>query len=65
MWHKIKVLVLKTPKTVIKSVIFNNTEYNINFEMAENFNNCFVYSIKEIRRSIENVEYKNQIHVIN
>ena len=30
MWNKIKELVLKTPKNLIKSVVFNNIEYNIN-----------------------------------
>ena len=65
MWYRINELFLKTPNTVIKSVIFNNVEYNINSEMAENFNNYFADSIKEIRSSIENVEYKNQILVVN
>ena len=31
MWYKIKVL--RTPKNVFKSVIFNNREYNINSEI--------------------------------
>ena len=68
MWYKIKELVLKTPQKcdqVIKSVIFNNIEYNINSEIAENFNNYFVDSIKDIRCSIDDVQYKNQIPVIN
>ena len=59
MWYKIKKLVLNTRKIVIKSAIFINIEYNINSEMAEDFNNYFVDSIKEIRSSTENVEYKN------
>ena len=33
--------------------------------MAENFNNYFVDSIKEITCSMEDVQYKNQIPVIN
>ena len=57
MWYKIK-----CDKTCD---IFNNIEYNINSEMAENLNNYFVDSIKEIRYSIEDVQYKNQIPVIN
>ena len=65
MWYKIKELVLKTSKNIIKSVIFSNTEYNISSEMAENFNNYFVDSIREIRSSIEYLQYKNQILVIN
>ena len=46
-------------------MIFNNIEYNINSEIAEKFNNCFVDSIKDIRFSIEDVQYMNQISVIN
>ena len=49
----------------IKSVMFNNIEYNINSEIAENLNNYFVDSIKDIRCSIDEVQYKNQIPVIN
>ena len=65
MWYKIKELVPRTPKNVIKSVIFNNIEYNINSEIAESFNNYFVDSIRDIRGSIDDVQYKNQIPVIN
>ena len=65
MWYKIKELVLKTPKNVMKSVIFNNIEYNINSEIAEYFNNYFVDSIRDIRCSIDDVQYNNQIPVIN
>ena len=55
MWYKIKELVLRTPKNVIKSVIFNNIEYNINSEIAENINNYFVDGIRDIRCSINDV----------
>ena len=53
MWYKIKGLVQRTPKNMIKSVIFNNIEYNINSEIAENFNNYFVDSIRDIKCSID------------
>ena len=62
MWYKIKEVVRKTPKNAIKSVIFNNIEYNINSETAENFSNYFVDSIKDIGCAMQ---YKNQIPVIN
>ena len=65
MCYKIKELVLRTPKNMIKSVIFNNIEYNINSEIAENFNNYIVDSIRDIRCSIDDVQYKDQIPVIN
>ena len=61
MRYKIKELVLKTSKNVLKSVIFNNIEYNINSEIAEKFNDYVVNSIKEIRCSIEDVQNMNQI----
>ena len=48
-----------------KAVIFNNIEYNINSEIVQNYNNYFVDSIKDIRCSIDDVQYKNQIPVIN
>ena len=54
-----KKLGLKTPKNVIKSVVFNNIEYNINSEIAENYKDYFANSIKEIRRSIEDAQYRN------
>ena len=40
-------------------------EYNINSEIAENVYNYFVDSIRDIRCSIDDVQYKNQIPVIN
>ena len=50
---------------MLKSVIFNNIEYNINLELVENFNDYLVNSIKEIRNSIEDEQNKNQIPVID
>ena len=56
MLYKIKKLVRRTPKNVIKSVVFNNIEYNINSEITENFNNYFIDSIKDIRCSIDDMQ---------
>ena len=39
--------------------------YNINSEIAENFNDYFVNSIKEIRCSIVDGQYKNQMPAID
>ena len=41
-WHKITELIIKIPRNVIKSVIFNKIEYNINSEMDENVGTYYV-----------------------
>lgn len=61
MWNEIKSLVIKKPKNVIKSVIFNQVEYKDNLQIANKFNNYFVDSIKEIRDSIQKVQYVNNL----
>lgn len=65
MWKEIKDLVLNKNKNVIQNVIFNNIEYKENLQIASHFNKYFVDSIKSIRTSIEQVQYVNQIHVLN
>lgn len=64
MWREIKNLVLKKNKTGIKDVIFNDIEYKDNYQMATQFNDYFVNSIKSINNTIENVQYINNIPVI-
>lgn len=65
MWREIKDLVLKKNKNVIQSVIFNNIEYKDNYNIASQFNNYFIQSIKEINDTIENVPYMNNIPLIS
>ena len=65
MWRKIKELVLWNPRSVIKTVIFNNIEYNGNKQRGDNFNKYFVNNIKEINNFIEFVKYENKITVID
>ena len=50
---------------MIQSVIFNQIEYNDNMKIANKFNNYFVDSIKDIRDSIDNVQYINNINESN
>ena len=47
MWKEIKDLVLKKPKDVIETVIFNQIECKKNSEIANNFNEYFADSIKK------------------
>lgn len=65
MWNKIKELVLRKPKTVIKTVKYNQIEYKDSFQIAKNFNTYFVNSVNEIRCSIENIQYENKIPLID
>lgn len=65
MWKEIKHLVLKKKQSVITNVIFNNVEYKDNNQIASHFNNYFVNSIKSIRDSIEEVQFINNIPVVN
>lgn len=65
MWKNIKNLVLKKSYCDIQSVIFSDIEYKNSHEIAENFNNYFVNSIKEIRDNIETVQYINNVELNN
>ena len=61
MWKNIKDLVQKSKR----NVIFNTVEYKANTEVANNFNEYFVNSIREISYKIEYVRYINQQDIIN
>lgn len=65
MWREIKNLVLKESQTVINSVIFNGNECTNKQQIANNFNEYFINSVKLIRESIGNVQYKNHIQRTN
>lgn len=65
MWRNIKSLVLKETKDVINSVIFNRIEIKDSIGIANHFNSYFVNSISAIRETIEEVQYRNIIPVIN
>ncbi|XP_037822581.1 serine protease/ABC transporter B family protein tagA-like [Lucilia sericata] len=64
MSNQLKNLVLRKNQTVIKSVIFNQIEYKENKQIADEFNKYFINSIREIRDSIEIVQYSNSIQPV-
>lgn len=65
MWREIKNLILKKYMSTIEAVIFDTIEYKNNLEIAENFNKYFISSVEEIRSDITNVQYTDNIPVIN
>lgn len=61
MWKEIKKLVLREQKNSIKSIVFNGKEYKDELTIAKKFNEYFIESVKEIRESIEDLEYVNYV----
>lgn len=65
MWREITSLILNKKKPVITSVIFYYKEIEDNEDIWELFNDYIVDSIKQIRQSIDDVQYINNVPVIN
>lgn len=65
MWRELKNLILEKPQNEIQSVICNGNEICDKKEIANELNNFFIQSVKDINESIDNKTYINQIERTN